>query len=951
MSPLPVVDDLLDTGSEASIRLQEWTSFLQSYASGAWQSGSTPDMPQYVPEPESVTVDGKHCDVEKSSKSLALRSNVYSSPVINKSLAKRIRLYLSEHDYLPPPRSPQESLRDKIIQEYDLTGPVSAGNIQSAVEVIAAFFPGTIVTFSLYSSDMQNSFGEAGPQDLLESFGLKTGNWVEPESSMCGHSILLDGQILHVPSLEDDWRFRSNPYGQAGMKSYIGSPVSLEVDPLNSTPSTVGTPERVGIGVLNILFMYKPLKEMTAQHLMVVKNITKMLETQLRATWEGHTRTREAKVRRALTDLIDEAFVGDQSTLSDSFAEANQVSKGAVLTGRSVSALNDLAQSALDRLITLAPEIEAVVMMDIRGIGFKAAEKSSDARYFVDPTSLYPISSSAFASQHGISWNDLPGPSDLTSFLNQSQFGFTFSRSSPSALQPILPPQTQSHLVIPFFVLDQPSFIIIAISQASKIPSSTINITRSMGSILLAKAMQSRVMEADTAKTAFLSSISHELRTPMHSILSGLTLARSAIEDKEWENLNSLLGIVENSGHALNRILDDVLDFDPGFNKRTSVLRRIKVDLLKLSQKAIQMCLTKSDDLETGSTVHLEHEGRDWTAYIDEARFHRILINGITNAMKFCKKGSITISLTTANDSTSLIARVTDTGMGIDEKVLPRLLEPFTKQDLHSPGAGLGLYITKNLVNSMGGTFALRSSIGTGTVFEATLPIEFEFVNDNSNAGQHSVQHNKINEGAIAEKLPFTAVKLGSAPTVNGLTTVEEIDRSLKTTKKKKVHLDDLKVMVVDDNHICRMLLTRSIKKGATSVQCVQAADGAEAVKVFTTFRPDLVITDVSMPVMDGITAAQQMRSISEEMQFPSCKIYALTGLGSSDPRLQSIGMAGSAALDGWLVKGQDDLKAIQSIIAEVYKDVYTRRIGDLQTKVEEIYIDNGIPPNSLLMG
>ncbi|OCF72237.1 hypothetical protein I204_07502 [Kwoniella mangroviensis CBS 8886] len=620
---------------------------------------------------------------------------------------------------------------------------------------------------------------------------------------------------------------------------------------------------------------------MTSQQEMVVRNISKMLETQLRATWEGHIRTKEAKVRRAITDIIEEGFVGNQSASLQSVKDVVGPQSGVISGGGSLTMFEDLAHSALNRLLGLMSEVDALCMIDIRSIRIQS-QPDSNPEYHVDPSSPHPVSTIALAPRHDPEWTLLPSTSALLSYLNRSHSLFTFTQSSLSGLESELPPNTKSHLAMPFFTLDQPSFIIIAISEHDIIHLDSVNITRSVGSVLLAKGIQSRVMEADAAKTAFLSSISHELRTPMHSIMSGLQLAQSSVDGKD--------------GQTLQRILDDVIDFDPAYNSKSKVSRDVTVDLLKLAKDAVQICLARSDDMELGSTVYIEYQERDWVATIDEARYNRIIFNGLTNAMKFCKNGSISVSLSTCGDTTKLVTRITDNGIGIDDKVLPRLLEPFTKQDLHSPGAGLGLYITKNLVNSMGGTFAIQSTLvkrilqykgmdpkGEGTISSPTLAIPAS-----------------ISSSAAPSKIK-------------------------KTTKEHKHDTKALKVMVVDDHRICRLLLLRSVQKGPTPVQTAQAADGQQAVEMFRTFQPDLVITDVSMPVMDGITAAQEMRRVSQEMSLLPCKIYALTGLGSSDPRLKSIGMEGGAALDGWLVKGQDDLKVIQGIVANVHEDVNQR--------------------------
>lgn len=138
----------------------------------------------------------------------------------------------------------------------------------------------------------------------------------------------------------------------------------------------------------------------------------------------------------------------------------------------------------------------------------------------------------------------------------------------------------------------------------------------------MARAIQSKVLEADAAKTAFLSSISHELRTPMHSIMTGLHLVREYEATQEWEQLKDVLKVVEASGLSLSNILNDVLDFSrkggPSGRARRGVF-----DVLAVARNAIRMCLAQFDDLRPGFAMVLEYHERDWQALLDEAKFHR----------------------------------------------------------------------------------------------------------------------------------------------------------------------------------------------------------------------------------------------------------------------------------------------------------------------------------------
>jgi len=247
----------------------------------------------------------------------------------------------------------------------------------------------------------------------------------------------------------------------------------------------------------------------------------------------------------------------------------------------------------------------------------------------------------------------------------------------------------------------------------------------------------------------------------------------------------------------------------------------------------------------------------------------------------------------------NVVMRVKDTGTGFDETTLPRLLEPFTKDDWHTPGAGLGLHITQNLVHSLGGKLRLTSQIGVGTMFEVTVPCHL----DHAASG---VSHQTIRE-TLRASIPIPT------PTSNA------VDKG-SSTPETTASSSSLKILVVDDNALCRRILVKGLKKGKTPIETCEAADGQAALDLFPEFNPDLVLTDVSMPIMDGITSAELMRTVSAERKMKECKIYAITGLGSTDPRLKTVALNGIAALDGWLVKGKDDLKVISRIVEDAYE-------------------------------
>jgi CheY-like chemotaxis protein len=300
-----------------------------------------------------------------------------------------------------------------------------------------------------------------------------------------------------------------------------------------------------------------------------------------------------------------------------------------------------------------------------------------------------------------------------------------------------------------------------------------------------------------------------------------------------------------------------------------------------------------------------------------------ILINGLSNSIKFTKQGSIRVVLSMSDDLKKVTIRIIDTGIGIKAKFVPKIFEPFTKSDSFSPGAGLGLYITKGLVDRMNGTLALSPNPHGGTTFEVVLPIRLLDTNKQTEAREKVVKPIKGWLTQQDDAVPSTEMPDSSGDESRQQPQPQHSQQQHSQQQQQQnpesdlsYESDKVRVLVVDDNDISRKLLLMALRKSPTKVSTAQATNGEEAVDKFRDFRPDLVLTDVSMPIMDGLTAAGHMRRAENEFDTvdAKCRIFAITGLGSSDPRLQK---EGEASLDGWLVKGEHGLDVIYKIVRE----------------------------------
>jgi signal transduction histidine kinase len=198
----------------------------------------------------------------------------------------------------------------------------------------------------------------------------------------------------------------------------------------------------------------------------------------------------------------------------------------------------------------------------------------------------------------------------------------TVFTTDTSGLEPYLGP-TSSHLFLPLRSTERPFFAIVASSSTPHyaFPPVDVNMLRSVGSVLRARAVQHQVLLADAAKTSFLSSISHELRTPMHGVKAALELLRRSKDEDDVAGVEDSLSLAESSGRALLNILNDVLDF--GKNGWAEVEEQ-EVDLALSAEEIGRVCLAYyGEQLGPKGTVRIEYEERNWRVKISEARYHR----------------------------------------------------------------------------------------------------------------------------------------------------------------------------------------------------------------------------------------------------------------------------------------------------------------------------------------
>lgn len=347
-----------------------------------------------------------------------------------------------------------------------------------------------------------------------------------------------------------------------------------------------------------------------------------------------------------------------------------------------------------------------------------------------------------------------------------------------------------------------------------------------------------RAESANRAKSEFLANMSHEIRTPLTAI-TGYADLLSTPENRSPEDVKWARQILRSARH-LGMLLDDILDLSKVEAGRLTVDRR-PVDYLSIINDVAEMFRPQVEDKLLGFQVHLS-PALPQRIMSDPTRMRQILTNLVSNAVKFTEKGEIQIRLervSKSEDEAELHISVIDTGVGMTAEQITHLFQPFERlhQDtLTTPGTGLGMAISKRLVELMGGRIEVESHPGQGTRFSLVLPIE------------------KGSDPATAtDRRPRT-----------GGTSSSGLSQTSFSKFEGREELRGLKVLLVEDNADNVSIFTHLLEP--LGVQFSLAGNGQEAVDAVignadqssNTF--DVILMDMQMPVMDGFEATARLR-------------------------------------------------------------------------------------------
>ncbi|OZG73920.1 hypothetical protein BTA51_09055 [Hahella sp. CCB-MM4] len=354
-----------------------------------------------------------------------------------------------------------------------------------------------------------------------------------------------------------------------------------------------------------------------------------------------------------------------------------------------------------------------------------------------------------------------------------------------------------------------------------------------------------RAEQAAISRAAFLANMSHEIRTPMNAIIGfSDVLMETPLSDEQHQFIST----IGSSARSLLRVLNDVLDsakLDKGkleihhtnFSLTQEVDLVISTLALQASRKGLDLCVSISSEIKG--------------YYIgDPDRIRQVLTNIVGNAIKFTDHGRIDVTIEPSHKN-HVLFQIADTGIGMTPQQLEHIFDPFTQADASTSrrfgGSGLGTTISKQLVELMGGSMQVTSELDVGTCFEFTLPLQ-----PGEEAKQQETEHS--------------------------------------------TQLPPLKILVVDDIQQNIDLLTLILSKGCH--QIIPAKDGQEAFQCWEQDSPDVILMDIQMPVMDGLSACRAIRQAEKIKKLKETPIIAITASVLVDDQLaaRNAGMNGFAA-------------------------------------------------------
>ncbi|MGW5668373.1 SpoIIE family protein phosphatase [Micromonospora sp. NPDC003776] len=425
--------------------------------------------------------------------------------------------------------------------------------------------------------------------------------------------------------------------------------------------------------------------------------------------------------------------------------------------------------------------------------------------------------------------------------------------------------------------------------------------------------------ELDRAKTTFFSNISHEFRTPLTLIMGPVDELRGRLQDAD-EPVREELDVIRRNALRLSKLVNSLLDFS-----------RIEAGRVQARYEPVDLAAVTAD-LASVFRSAFERAGLAFTVdcpplpdpvYVDRGMWEKVVLNLLSNALKFTFDGAVRVVL--RGEDGQAVLRVEDTGIGVAADEMPRLFERFHRienaRSRSDEGSGIGLALVKELVVLHGGTITAASVVGAGTTFTIRLPLGTAHLPADALAPTAIGRAPVSAEPFVQEALRWLPSEPAAAPAAAGPASVDEPVAPLLGGSAARV-------LVADDNADMREYLTRLLRSAGHRVEGV--ADGQAALDAVRAHTPDLVVSDVMMPRLDGLQLVAALRADPRTAGTPVLLLSARAGQEASIEGLE-------AGADDYLVKPF----AAAELLARVRANVELARLRNHHARWRTALVDS----------
>src|SRR5277367_704109 len=408
----------------------------------------------------------------------------------------------------------------------------------------------------------------------------------------------------------------------------------------------------------------------------------------------------------------------------------------------------------------------------------------------------------------------------------------------------------------------------------------------------------------DRAKTAFFSNISHELRTPLTLILGPLEDLLSHGDDSITVRREGI-ELAHRNALRLLKLVNTLLDFS-----------RMEADRVQATYRPVDLATTTAEIASVfGSAIEkaglqfdVQCEDLGATAYVDPQMWEKIVLNLVSNAFKFTLAGKITVCLRPVDGHAEL--SVEDSGAGIPKSEMPRIFERFHRvEGTHgrtNEGTGIGLALVQELVKLHGGTIHAESELEKGSRVIVSIPL------GNAHLPEARIDHSQNQRTAPARATTEAYVEEALAWLPEGISISGAKDIAVPTAEFAPGASEfgiQPRVLLAEDNADMRNYLQRLLTDQGYSVQAV--GDGHAALEIIQTFEPDLILSDVMMPKLDGIGL---LRAVRENASTNSIPVILLSARAGEEFRIQGLG----SGADDYLIKPFSSRELLSRVKAHV---------------------------------